>query len=351
MPIPDYQTLMLPLLKAVADGQEHRIGDITERLANEFQLTQEERQQLLPSGTQTSFSNRVGWAKSYLVQAGLLETTKRAHFKITDRGLSTLAENPQRIDNEFLFRFPEFVSFRSRSRVSDSVTATAPTEATIVPTQAQTPDEIVRNTVKQIETALKKELLDRILAASPAFFESLIVHLLLAMGYGGSREDAGQIVGKSGDGGIDGIIDQDSLGLDRVYIQAKKYNRDNSVSEPEIRAFSGSLGAAKANKGVFVTTSSFTLPAQSFAERHPFRIVLIDGDQLTTLMLRHNVGVRTEESLYLKRVDEDFFSMNEYQTAGIYFRNSSNSLNLKMCPFCLAEIPAASICFKSPASY
>jgi restriction system protein len=171
----------------------------------------------------------------------------------------------------------------------------------------QTQNELLRSsTVKQIETALRKELLDRILVATPVFFETLIVRLLLAMGYGGPREDSGQIVGRSGDGGIDGIIDQDALGLDRVYVQAKRYAIENAVSEPEIRAFSGSLGAAKANKGVFVTTSSFTQPAQSFAERHPFRIVLIDGEQLAALMIRHNVGVRIDETLYLKKVDEDY---------------------------------------------
>ena len=173
--------------------------------------------------------------------------------------------------------------------------------------QTQTPDELLRNTVKQIETALRKELLDRVIVAPPAFFESLIVKLLLAMGYGGSREDSGRIVGQSGDGSIDGVINQDALGLDRVYVQAKRYAIQNAVSEPEIRAFSGSLGAAKANKGMFLTTSYFTQPAQSFAERHPFRIVLIDGEQLAALMIRHNVGVWIDETLYLKKVDEDFF--------------------------------------------
>jgi restriction system protein len=305
MPIPDYQTLMLPLLKAVVDGNEHRIGDVTQQLAQEFHLTSEERQQLLPSGTQTSFANRVGWAKSYLIQAGLLEATKRAYFKITERGRKVLDEAPFRIDNEYLFQFPEFVTFRARNRIPNSSAPLDDREA--AGTQSQTPDELIRTTTKQIEAALAKELLDRILAASPAFFESLIVSLLLAMGYGGSREDAGQIVGKSGDHGIDGVIDQDSLGLDRVYLQAKKYARDNPVSEPEIRAFSGSLGAAKADKGVFVTTSSFTQPARDFAERHPFKIVLIDGDQLTSLMIRYNVGARIEQTLYLKRIDEDFF--------------------------------------------
>lgn len=305
MAIPDYQTLMLPLLKAVKDGNEHRVGDITQQLAQEFQLTQEERQQLLPSGTQTTFANRVGWAKSYLIQAGALEGTKRAHFRITDRGREVLDSSPSHIDNEYLLRFEEFVAFRNRGKTPETPSQTLAELAE--PSQVQTPDELIRSTLKQMEAALAKELLDRILAASPAFFESLIVKLFIAMGYGGSREDAGQIVGKSGDHGIDGVIDQDSLGLDRVYIQAKKYAKNNSVSEPEIRGFSGSLGAAKANKGVFVTTSTFTQPARDFAERHPFKIILIDGEQLTALMIRHNVGARIEQTLHFKRIDEDFF--------------------------------------------
>lgn len=306
MPVPDYQTLMLPLLKAAADNKEHRLGDVLELLAQDFHLTQEERQQLLPSGMPT-FANRVGWAKSYLVQAGLLEGTKRAHFKITEQRRQVLNENPSRIDNDYLLRFASFVSFRNRGRASEN-TAVSNTPEVSGPILTQTPDELVRATVWQIDAALAKDLLDRILAAPPVFFEGLIIKLLLAMGYGGSRTDAGQIVGKSGDHGIDGIIDQDSLGLDRVYIQAKKYARDNPVSEPEIRGFSGSLGAAKANKGIFVTTSTFTQPAQNFAERHPCKIVMIDGERLTGLMIRYNVGARIEETLHLKRIDEDFFA-------------------------------------------
>jgi restriction system protein len=306
MAIPDFQTLMLPVLRAVADGNPHRAKDVTETLANQFNLSPEDRQQLLPSGRQTSFSNRVAWAKSQLVQAGLLEPTDRGQFRITDRGRSVLIRVPERIDMNFLKQFEEYVDFRNRSR-SNGSSATAAPEEHQPPAQSQTPDELIRATTKQIEAALAKELLDRIIAASPSFFEGLIVKLLLAMGYGGSRPDAGQIIGKSGDHGIDGVIDQDSLGLDRVYVQAKKYSRDNPVSEPEIRGFSGSLGAAKANKGVFVTTSSFTQPARDFAERHPSKIVLIDGDRLTDLMIRYNVGARIEETLYIKRVDEDFF--------------------------------------------
>lgn len=308
MAIPDYQTLMLPVLKVADDGQEHRIGEVINQLARDFGLTEEEQQQLLPSGKQASFANRVGWAKTYLVQAGLLVATKRAHIKITERGKKSLAESPRRIDCEYLSQFPEFLQFRERGRVSGTEAPTSVGETPMVPLQAETPDELLRNTVKQIEAALKKELLDRIHAAPPEFFEALIVALLLAMGYGGSREEAGKIVGRSGDGGIDGVIDQDALGLDRVYVQAKRYVSENAVSEPEIRAFSGSLGAAKANKGVFVTTSYFTQPAQNFAERHPFKIVLIDGERLAALMIRHNVGVRIDETLYLKKMDEDFFA-------------------------------------------
>jgi restriction system protein len=308
MAIPDYQTLMLPVLRIAGDGREHRIGDVVNQLARDFRLTTEEQQQVLPSGRQLTFANRVGWAKTYLIQAGLLEATKRAHFKITDRGKKSLAENPSRIDVGYLSQFAEFLQFKERGRVAGDEAVVNVGESLAVLPQSETPDELLRSTVKQIETALKKELLDRILSAPPAFFERLIVALLLEMGYGGSREDAGKIVGRSGDGGIDGVIDQDALGLDRVYVQAKRYIAENGVSEPEIRAFSGSLGAAKANKGVFVTTSYFTQPAQNFAERHPFKIVLIDGERLASLMIRHNVGVRIDETVYLKKMDEDFFA-------------------------------------------
>ena len=306
MSIPDYQTLMLPVLASAGDGQEHRIGDVVLQLARDLALTDEDQQQLLRSGKQTTFANRVHWARMYLVRAGLLTATKRAHFKITNRGQEVLTKKPRRIDNTYLSQFPEFLQFLDRSRAETSTLVETPD---VPMTQStETPDELLRSTVKQIETALKKELLDRILAAPPVFFEGLIVKLLLAMGFGGSRQDAGQIVGRTGDGGIDGIIDQDALGLDRVYIQAKRYAVENGVGEPEIRGFSGSLGAAKANKGVFVTTSYFSQPAQSFAERHPFRIVLIDGEKLTSLMVFHNVGARVDDTLYLKKIDEDFFA-------------------------------------------
>lgn len=305
MAIPDYQTLMLPVLKAAADGSEQRIRDVIESLAHQFRLTEEERRQLLPSGRQATFDNRVHWAKGYLTQARLLEATQRGRFRITERGREALAANPSRIDNNFLQNYPEFVEFRRRTPGSFEMPLAGNVE---ISTNSATPDELLRSTMKQIEQTLKKDLLDRVIASPAAFFEKLIVILLLSMGYGGAREEAGQVVGRSGDGGIDGVIDQDRLGLDRVYIQAKKYAPENAVSEPEIRAFSGSLGAAKANKGVFVTTSYFTQPAQAFAERHPFRIVLVDGEELAGLMLRHNVGARVDETLFLKKLDEDFFA-------------------------------------------
>ena len=311
--IPDYQSLMLPLLRLAADGREHRISDVIEPLGKQLGLTQAEFDAMLPSGRQPVFNNRVHWAKTYLAQAKLLEITRRAHFRITDRGREVLHENPARVDVRLLERFPEFNEFKKRARDSQSsgFASSTTSEVTTKPEIAErlaTPDELLRATITDIEAALSSELLDRILAAPPVFFEELIVTLLLRMGYGGQREEAGRAIGKSGDGGIDGVIDQDPLGLDRVYLQAKRYKLDSPVSEPEIRAFSGSLGAAKASKGVFVTTSYFTGPALEFAERHPFKMVLIDGTQLAALMIRHNVGVRTAETLHVRKLDEDFFA-------------------------------------------
>jgi restriction system protein len=309
MPVPDYQSLMLPLLELAKDGLEHRIGDTIAPLAERFGLSEDEVTEMLPSGRQPIFNNRVHWAKTYLSQAGLLEITRRGHFRITDRGLAVLGKRPDRIDTHLLEQFQDFRDFRARGKDSQAPKlADKPTaNDQLAEAAPKTPDEILRSTVGDLEVALASELLARIMSSPAAFFENLIVTLLLSMGYGGSREEAGRAIGKSGDGGIDGVIYQDSLGLDRVYLQAKRYKADTAVSEPEIRGFSGSLGAAKANKGVFVTTSYFTKPANDFAERHPFKMVLIDGAQLTNLMIRHNVGVRVSETLYIKTLDEDFF--------------------------------------------
>lgn len=303
MAVPDYQSLMLPVLMSAANG-EVRISEVVRQLADELSLSEEDRSELLPSRRQAVFDNRVRWAKTYLTKAGLIESTRRAHFRITDRGRQALAENPDRIDNNYLSQFPEFEEFRSRS--TDARQERLPTPEESAP-EDRTPDEIMRSAHQEVELSLRQELLDRVIAAPPDFFERLIVNLLVAMGYGGSLEDAGRALGKSGDGGVDGVIDQDALGLDRVYIQAKRYQQGNTVGGREIRDFFGSLDRFKAAKGLFVTTSDFTKDARETAGLLSKRIVLIGGDQLAALMVRYDVGCRAEETLYVKTVDEDFF--------------------------------------------
>ena len=300
--VPDYQSLMLSVLRAAAGG-EQQIGAVIQRLGGELGLSEVARAALLTSGRQTIFANRVHWAKTYLAKAGLVEATRRGRFRLTQRGADVLTTNPERIDNRFLGRFEEFRQFSDRSVQS--------TDKDVIPDRSeaadQTPDEIMRAAHRRIEAALTEDLLDRVRAAPPDFFERLIVNLLLAMGYGGSAADAGRALGRSGDDGVDGVIDQDALGLDRVYIQAKRYAAGNSVGPGAIRDFFGSLDRHKAAKGLFVTTSGFTSSARKTADYLSKRIVLIDGEQLTRLMIRHNVGCRIEEVLHVKKVDEDFF--------------------------------------------
>ena len=303
MSIPNYQSLMLPVLSA-ASHIEIRIGDVADRLANQLGLTSEERTALLPSGKQTVFSNRVHWAKTYLSKAGLIQSTRRGHFKITPRGEQVIASRPTRIDNDFLGQFDEFKQFHKKSPLE------AADQNSVVPdfaNRTETPDEIMRVAHRQIESSLAEDLLDRIQAASPDFFERLIVNLLLSMGFGGTAADAGRALGGSGDNGIDGVIDQDALGLDQVYIQAKRYAVGNNIGSGAIRDFFGSLDRHKATKGIFVTTSTFSSSARETAEFLSKRIVLIDGEQLTKLMIRHTVGCRVEDILHIKKVDEDFF--------------------------------------------
>ena len=301
MPIPDYQTLMLPVLRKAAQG-EVKVSEAVEEIADEFSLTDDERAELLPSGKQTIIANRVHWAKTYLKQAGLVDAPRRGHFQISERGKEILDQNPPKIDNSTLEQFPEFLSFKSRTPTTDQ-RAKVPTSS-----ESETPDEIMRGAHREIEDALRKELLERVRDAPPAFFEGLLVNLLVEMGYGGSVAAAGRALGKSSDGGVDGVIDQDALGLDRVYIQAKRHADGNNVGSGAIRDFFGSLDRFKANKGLFVTTSTFTNDARETAELLSKRIVLIDGDTLTRLMVRYNVGCRVEETLYLRKVDEDFFA-------------------------------------------
>jgi len=304
MAIPDYQSLMLPVLSASSSG-ERRVGDVVESLAEELGLTPEERSKLLPSGAQSIFANRVHWAKTYLGKAGLIEGTRRGYYRITPRGQQVIAKNLVRIDANFLSQFEEFEKFRRRSTQE-----TVDNQRTVAPellNQTQTPDETMRAAHRQIDASLAQELLDRIRGAPPDFFERLIVNLLLGMGFGGSVDDAGRALGRSGDDGVDGVIDQDALGLDRIYIQAKRYAVGNNIGSGAIRDFFGSLDRHKATKGLFVTTSIFSPAAIETAQFLSKRIVLIDGEQLTKLMIRHNVGCRVEDTLQIKKIDEDFF--------------------------------------------
>jgi restriction system protein len=304
MSIPDYQSLMLPVLVASSKG-EVRIGSVVEDLAGQLGLSAEERSELLPSGKQTVFSNRVNWAKSYLTKARLVEITRRGHFTITERGRKLIESHPTHIDNKLLTQFEEFRQFRERSNEPHDSTEQIAIQTMV--DHKQTPDETMRLAHKQIDTALAQDLLDRIREAPPDFFERLIVNMLLSMGYGGSTENAGRTLGRSGDDGVDGVIDQDALGLDRVYIQAKRYAAGNCIGAGAIRDFFGSLDRHKTTKGLFVTTSTFSGSAKETAELLSKRIVLVDGDQLARLMIRHNVGCRVEDTLDIKRVDEEFF--------------------------------------------
>lgn len=301
MPIPDYQTLMLPLLRYFGDDQEHSLSEAVEAISAEFNLTPEERLQLLPSGTSTYIGNRVGWARTYMKKAGLLESPRRGVVRITDRGKEVLRKKPARIDVKFLDQFPEFIEFRT-SRHADEATVVTETPAAA----ATTPEEALEDAYDRLRATLESELLQRVMTASPAFFERLVIDLLVRMGYGGSFRDAGQAIGRSGDGGIDGIIKEDRLGLDVIYVQAKRW--EGSVGRPEIQKFAGALQGHRARKGVFITTSSFSRDAQEFVERIDSKIVLIDGATLTRFMVDSGVGVSLVTAYEVKRVDSDYFS-------------------------------------------
>ncbi len=300
--IPDYQTLMLPLLKHVSDGKEYKYRDIIEYLATEFEVTDEERKELLASGNQAIFDNRVGWAKTYLKKAGLLDSPKRATFIITDLGRQTLSKNPDKIDAKYLRQFPAFLEFQNASR-NDNETE----EAAIIEINEQTPEENLDKAYQRIRKSLASELLNRIVELSPAFFERLVVELLVKMGYGGSIKDAGKAMGKSGDEGIDGTIKEDKLGLDIIYIQAKRWKPGNVVGRPELQKFVGALAGQGAKKGIFITTSNFTKEALDYTPRNETKIVLIDGEQLAQLMIDYNLGCTTQQTYELKKLDSDYF--------------------------------------------
>lgn len=296
---------MRPLLAFSADGSEKNINDAIDALAKQFDLTDEERQELLPSGKQPIFANRLHWARTYLDKAGAISRTKRSHFQITARGSQLLAEHPQRIDAKTLRQFPEFVAFQTPK--SDAASDSVSTSVVEIESSTVTPEEAVQIAVSQISATLKNQLLVRIWELSPSFFERLVVDLVVAMGYGGSRDSVVQKLGKSGDEGIDGIVNEDPLGLDVVYIQAKRYAADNTIGRERIQQFAGALVGQGASKGVFVTTSTFSKGAVEYANRVPQRIILIDGETLTRLMVQYSVGVRIERTIELKRVDLDYF--------------------------------------------
>lgn len=301
--IPDYQTVMLPILQITADDKEHSFREIVENLANEYNLTDEERKELLPSGTQSIFDNRIGWAKTYLKKAGLIDYPKRAHIKITERGKEVLGEKPDRIDAKYLKRFEEFNEFQNLSNQENNTTE----HNEIVEYTDKTPEEVIESAYQNMKKTLADEILEKIRNVEPAFFERLVVELLVKMGYGGSMKDAGKAIGKSGDEGIDGTIKEDKLGLDIIYIQAKRWKDGNTVGRPEIQKFVGALAGQGAKKGIFITASSFTREALEYTPKNETKIIMLDGNQLANLMIEYNLGVSIQQSYEIKKLDSDYF--------------------------------------------
>ncbi|MBZ2163326.1 restriction endonuclease [Alteromonas stellipolaris] len=308
--IPNYQQFMRPFLEVVqaSNGNEVKLRDAINQLADKFNLSEEERNETLPSGRQSVLDNRIGWARTYLTKAGLLKATKRAHFVITERGIKALQDTTATINSDYLKQFDEFIAFKEQKNDSSAPQTLDIEESNKVLTTSEiTPDEALREAYKTINDALTSELLTRTREVTPAFFEDLLIELLLAMGYGGTGDSAAHALGKSGDNGIDGVIDQDPLGVDQIYIQAKRYAEGNNVSAGDIRDFFGALNLKKAQKGIFITTSAFTASATQTAKDLGTRIVLINGKELAKLMLRYSIGSRDEQVLHLKKIDEEFF--------------------------------------------
>lgn len=308
MTIPDYETLMRPFPAAIASGAKN-VSEALPVLKTQFNISEEEAEQLLPSGRISVLASRAHWARTYLANAGCLASPKRNVHMITERGKLLLATSPDRIDNSVLAQFPEFLSWRSKSPASGDLEQK--TDGPSVSSHASsslTPEDSIERAFSTIEQALAVEILDAVLSLTPTKFEQLIVELLLAMGYGGGDRSMGERIGKSGDGGIDGIINEDALGLDAVYIQAKRYSPESKVGRPALQAFVGSLTGEGATKGVFVTTSDFSKEARDYLNKIQHRIVLVNGERLARLMIQHEVGVRARKSYVLRSVDEDYFS-------------------------------------------
>jgi restriction system protein len=300
MAIPDFQTLMRPLLELASDGKLHSLAEAREVLGNKFKLTDQEQMLLLPSGRQAVFVNRVAWAKVYLDHAGLLETPLRGQFKISERGRKSLKQAPERITINYLLQFPEFVEFRSGSKRQKKVLPNAVNED-----EGQTPEEMLESAEARLHTDLASEILGRVKKCTPQFFERLVVELLLKMGYGGSREEAGEAIGASGDEGIDGLINEDRLGLDTIYLQAKRW--EGTVGRPEIHKFVGALHGKRARKGVFITTGTYSAEALLYVKNIDSKVVLIDGKQLAAFMIDFNVGVDSIATYQVKRLLSDYF--------------------------------------------
>jgi len=298
MPIPDYQEIMLPFLKLCQDGQEHSIREAYQKIPDFFGLSEEQKKEPLPSGQQSIINNRIGWARTYLKKSRLIESPKRGRFRITQRGLDVLKSPPRTIDNNFLMQFPEFAEFKTaKSREAKQLANEG--------MQEKNPDELLEYAFEELNRDLAIDLLEALKSCSPSFFEQLVIDLLLAMGYGGSRKDAGQAIGKTGDEGIDGIINEDKLGLDVIYVQAKRW--DTTVSRPEIQKFAGALQGKRARKGIFITASSFSKEAENYASMIDNKIILIDGMKLTKHMIEHNVGVTPVTTYAVKKIDLDYF--------------------------------------------
>ncbi len=299
---------MLPLLKFLRDGKEHSKSEAVDFVSNYFKLSKQEREESVPSGGQKVIKSRIGWASTYLKKAGLLEAPKRGFLRVTQRGRDVLAENPQKVDDEFLERYPEFVEFKQIGSQKKKGEPLAPYAFSLSEENyaTQTPQEIFETAYLGIQQNLSDELLETIGKCSPEFFERLVVDLLVRMGYGGSRKEAGKAIGKSGDGGIDGIIKEDKFGLDVIYIQAKRWQAQ--VGRPEVQKFVGALHGQKAGKGIFITTSNFSKEALDYAEGiKDLKFVLVDGDMLAQQMIDYDIGVSTDDTFSLKKIDADYF--------------------------------------------
>lgn len=306
MPVPDFQSIMRPLLSILADDREHDNAEIRGRLAEHFSLTPEELQAQIPSGRAKLFANRIGWATTHLYQSGLIERPRRSVYRITTRGQTILAEHPDRVDLRVLSQFEEYQEFRARTTGSSSTAAAEPIEHS---TSDQTPEEQIDVGYRLLRSALAADVLDRVKEQSPAFFEQLVLDVLQAMGYGGTHESALERLGQSGDEGVDGVIRGDELGLDLIYVQAKRWQ--NPVGRPEIQKFFGALHGKRANKGVFITTSSFTGEAVAYADSVTPRIILVDGRELARLMIDYGVGVTRARRYDIKRIDLDYFAVDD----------------------------------------